>query len=80
MGLECSTSFADLFHLARGRPWTAQEEDYFRSIDQDTRNRLVKELASAAGCVRTDDRRGSDGLIYTAFWIEQPPSEPRDLK
>ena len=30
-------------------------------------------LAREAGCcVRTEDRRGKDGLIYTAFWLEDP--------
>jgi len=70
MGSECRTSFLDLFRLARQRDWTADEEQYFTQVDQPTRNRLVKDLAAEAGCVRTEDRLGADGVVYTAFWIE----------
>lgn len=69
MGLECNTSFADLFRLARRRGWTADEERHFQQLNQPQRNTVVKEMAAEAGCIDTEDRIGSDGLIYTAFWI-----------
>jgi hypothetical protein len=31
---------------------------------------MVKQLASEAGGVRTEDRIGTDGVVYTAFWRE----------
>lgn len=64
--------FADLFRLARKRIWTTEEKDAFQALDQDARNAAVKQLAREAGCVRTADRLGTDGLIYTAFWLESP--------
>ena len=64
--------FGELFTLAKGRAWTLEEERHFQSVDQDTRNQIVKQLAIEAGCVRTEDRRGSDGKTYTAFWVEGP--------
>ena len=72
MGYECEMGFADLFRLARKRIWTAEEKDAFQALDQDARNTAVRQLAQEAGCVRTEDRRGTDGLIYTAFWLEDP--------
>jgi len=68
MDSECCMGFRELFTLAKKRPWTTEEERYFKSVDQPARNRLVKELASQAGCIQTEDRRGTDGQVYTAFW------------
>ena len=48
------------------------EQARFQAMDQDARNAMVKQLAQEAGCIRTEDRRGTDGLIYTAFWVEGP--------
>jgi len=62
--------FADLFRLARKRIWTTEEKDAFQALDQEARNAAVKQLAQEAGCVRTADRLGTDGVIYTAFWLE----------
>jgi hypothetical protein len=64
--------YADLFRLAKKRSWTSEEKDRFQALDQDARNEAVKQLAQETGCVRTVDRRGTDGLIYTAFWVEDP--------
>ena len=72
MGHECEMSFSELFRLARKRAWTSDEEDAFQALDQDARNTAVRELAREAGCVRTEDRRGTDGLLYAAFWREEP--------
>lgn len=67
---ECEMGFADLFRLARKRIWTTEEKDAFQALDQEARNAAVKQLAQEAGCVRTADRLGTDGVIYTAFWLE----------
>ena len=73
MGNDCEMGFADLFRLARKRIWTPEEKDAFQALDQDARNAAVKQLAREAGCcVRTEDRLGTDGMIYTAFWLEDP--------
>lgn len=65
----CCMSFRELFMRARGRAWTSDEERSFQALDQPTRNALVKQLAAEAGDVATADRRGSDGQLYTAFWV-----------
>jgi hypothetical protein len=66
----CSMGFAELFRLARGREWTEEEVREFQALDQPGRNRMVKQLAAEAGGVRTEDRIGTDGVVYTAFWRE----------
>lgn len=71
MGDECKIGFGDLFQLAKGRGWSAAEEREFQALDQSARNKLVKELALEAGNILTEDRTGTDGLIYTAFWVEE---------
>ena len=73
MGLECRYSFDDLFRLAHGRDWTAAEKRAFLALEQGARNGEVRRLAERAGCVRTEDRLGSDGMTYTAFWVEEQP-------
>ncbi|MGB5674832.1 MAG: hypothetical protein WBO43_09820 [Gemmatimonadota bacterium] len=72
MGHECEMGFSDLFRLARKRAWTSDEEDTFKALEQDARNEAVRQLAQESGCVRTENRRGTDGVIYTAFWLEGP--------
>jgi hypothetical protein len=75
MGGDCSLSFADLFRLAKKREWTPDEERAFQGMDQEARNAAVVALAREAGGVHTEDRVGTDRVIYTAFWLEdQPPS------
>lgn len=68
---DCCMSFRDLFVLARKREWTAAEERHFQKVSQPERNRLVRELAAEAGCVETEDRLGTDGQTYTAFWMKR---------
>lgn len=70
MGRECQFSFSQLFRLAHQREWTETERQSFFALDHDSRNLEVKRLAQKAGNVRTEDRLGTDGLIYTAFWVE----------
>jgi hypothetical protein len=70
MSRECNYSFADLFHIVRGRPWNDAERAAFEALDRKARNEWVRELAAESnGRIVTEDRRGSDGLIYTAFWL-----------
>jgi hypothetical protein len=73
MGRECLVGFADLFAMARKREWTPDERRRFEAMGQDARNEAVRELGREAGCIRTEERRGTDGQIYTAFWVEGPP-------
>ncbi len=70
MNRECCMSFRDLFLASKKREWTADEARHFKSVDQPTRNEIVKQLASEAGCIKTEDRRGTDGQVYTAFWLD----------
>lgn len=60
--------FADLFRMAHGRAWTEQEERSFRGMSQPDRNDAVKGWAKRAGGIVTEDRVGTDGVTYTAFW------------
>lgn len=76
MSRECDISFADLFRRANGREWTAAEERELLAMDQDARNAWVRELAETAGDVATEDRRGTDGRVYTAFWFQGPWIRP----
>ena len=73
MGRECAIGFAELFRLAKKRGWTAEEERAFQALNQPARNAAVLELAREAGGIHTEDRLGSDGLVYTAFWLEETP-------
>ena len=66
----CSMSFAELFHLAKGRDWTRDEVQAFQKLDQPGKNAMVKQLAAEAGGIRTEDQVGTDGVVYTAFWKE----------
>lgn len=66
----CSMGFAELFWLAKGREWTEEEVRGFQALDQEGKNQVVKQLAAEAGCVRTEDQIGIDGVVYTAFWRE----------
>ena len=67
---ECQYSYADLFEAVRGRAWTQAEQREFEALMQPQRNAWVKDLAGASGgTVGTEDRVGTDGEIYTAFWL-----------
>ncbi len=70
MGRECQYSYADLFEAVRGRTWTDAERGAFEALTQPQRNAWVKDLAGASGgTVGTEDRVGTDGQTYTAFWL-----------
>lgn len=84
----CSLGFRELFHFAKGRPWTAEEGAAFGALSQPERNDAVKALAReaneraardraqertaelGAGSIKTEDRLGTDGVTYTAFWLD----------
>jgi len=66
----CSMGFAELFRLAKGREWTEEEVRGFQALDQEGKNRVVKQLAVEAGGIHTEDQMGTDGVVYTAFWKE----------
>lgn len=70
LGPECCFSFADLFTAAEGRMWTEQEENVFKNLSQSERNDWVSRLAEMAPQFKTQDKVGSDGLIYRAFWVD----------
>jgi len=74
MGRDCSLGFADLFRLAKKRDWTPDEERAFQAMGQQARNATVIALAREAGGIRTEERVGTDGVTYTAFWLEDEPS------
>ena len=84
----CSLGFRELFHFAKGRPWSADEGAAFAALSQPERNDAVKALAREANeraareralgltpelgnrSIKTEDRLGTDGVTYTAFWID----------
>jgi hypothetical protein len=67
---ECAYSFDDLFRAAKGRLMSEEERNSLEAAPQDDRNRRVREWAAETGgefvC---EDRSGTDGRIYTAFWV-----------
>jgi len=75
MGRECKIGFADLFRLAKDRDWTPAEEQAFQSLDQAGKNAMVVALAREAGGIVTEDRVGTDGVTYTAFWQDEPDTK-----
>ena len=70
LGPECCFRFEDLFFAAEDRRWTLEEEAMFKSLTQDERNAWVAMLVKKAPQFTTQDRIGTDGLVYRAFWID----------
>ena len=70
MSRGCELGFVDLFRMAHGRRWTEQEKRVFLDLDQEGRNEAVRDWARRAGGIVTEDRIGTDGVIYTAFWTD----------
>ena len=68
-GPECAFSFQDLFFAAEGRVWTPDEELTFAHMSQADRNNWVAILAQKAPQFTTEDKVGTDGIVYRAFWI-----------
>lgn len=67
MAHSCAYSFDDLYQAVFGRAMTETEKGALYDLPQADRNVQVGEWAKEAGW-QTEDRRGSDGVTYTAFW------------
>jgi hypothetical protein len=67
MDYSCQFSFDDLFQARFGRRMKDKEKSEFYALSQKERNQIVGRWAKAAGWY-TKNKRGSDGVIYTAFW------------
>lgn len=50
--------------------WTPEEEASFKSLSQDQRNEWVSKLAAKAPQFVTQDKVGTNGIVYRAFWVE----------
>lgn len=72
MESSCSFGFEDLFWAAHARAWTPLERRALEDATQDDRNAIVRSWARTAGGVILEDRRGTDGLVYSAFGFERP--------
>lgn len=65
----CCFSFDDLFEAVHRRVMSEMERRELYALPQDQRNRWVRDMvARTGGGFACEDRRGSDGVIYTAFW------------
>ncbi len=67
MGIECAYSFDDLYFAATSKHLSALESERFLQLSQDEKNHLVRQWANQAKWM-VEDRIGSDGLTYSAFW------------
>lgn len=80
MGRECAFGFGDLFRAAHGRAWSDAERADFEALGHDERNAAVRRWAASTSVIRTEDRLGSDGRLYVAFWVEFPGGLDRRLR
>jgi hypothetical protein len=72
LGDECAYSFDDLFRAATGRDMSVQERISLEAASREERNRQVREwVAETSAEFRCEERRGTDGLVYTAFWAAE---------
>ena len=69
MSQGCAYSFNDLFKAVFNRDMTPEEKADLYAQTQEARNAIVKGWAGQSRW-RVEDRIGSDGIIYTAFWPE----------
>jgi hypothetical protein len=72
MESSCTFGFEDLFWAAHARAWTPLERRALEEASQDARNALVRSWARTAGQVTLEDRRGTDGRVYSAFCFDRP--------
>jgi hypothetical protein len=63
-------SFADLHLRAKGRQWREEEVEAFRLMSQAEKNKWVLAMAAEADGVKTEQRIGTDGVTYIAFWVD----------
>lgn len=73
MAESCAFSFDDLYQAANGRPMTKAEKEALYVFPQSKRNIIVGKWAESAGW-QFQDRVGTDGVMYRAFWEEKPKS------
>lgn len=67
----CMYSFDDLHEQATGRVMTSRERASLYALPQNDRNQWVRQMVQRTdGRYACEDRRGSDGVIYTAFWAQ----------
>jgi len=66
-GPECAFSFEDLFRAAYGRGWSENEKAQVYGMTQADRNEWVSQTAAKTD-FKTEDRVGTDGVVYRAFW------------
>ena len=65
----CQYSFDDLHRAANAKPMSAAEKAALYALPQTQRNLWVRQqVARSAGRYSCEDRRGADGILYTAFW------------
>ena len=68
----CCYSFDDLFLAAMARPMTDGERADLRAADQPRKNRLARQWVTlTGGSFECEDRTGTDGVLYTAFWARE---------
>jgi hypothetical protein len=71
IGKSCCYSFDDLFRAAHQRDMSEAERSAFAALDQPGKNLAVKQMVTKTGGRFTcEDRTGTDGLTYTAFWAD----------
>lgn len=66
-GDNCRWSFDDLHQAAHSRRMTDQEKQRLYALGQNARNIIVQGWADRAAW-QTENRIGSNGIKYTAFW------------
>jgi hypothetical protein len=77
MANEPCLGFGDLFQAAHGRDMTPQERAELGRLRQPERNEWVRrEVALTGNAIVCEDRLGTDGVTYTAFWRAGSSDEP----
>lgn len=65
----CCYSFDDLHRAAVGRPMNDEERTRLYGLPQAARNEWVRRrVEQSRGAFACEERRGTDGVTYTAFW------------
>lgn len=68
----CCYSFDDLFVAVNGRVMSEVERRALYDLPQQQRNEWVRQMAARTmGRFACQDRQGTDGVTYTAFWAVQ---------
>lgn len=65
----CCFSFENLYSAAFGKPISDSIRTSLRNVTQQEKNGIVKLwVARTNGRFECEDRLGTDGIVYTAFW------------